>query len=61
MQPVCAPLNTEPPGVALSLLRLGTGLGLLPNPFIAPQLTWRNAGILIFSKCFIEKLSLLSV
>ena len=33
------------------LLRLGTGLGFLPKPFIASQFTRRNAGILIFSGC----------
>jgi hypothetical protein len=54
IQQVCAPwraLNTKPPGATLSLLRLGTGLGLLPKPFIASQFTLRNSGILIFSGC----------
>ena len=52
IQRVCAPwhaLNTKPPGATLSLLRLGTGLELLPKPFIAAQFTLRNSGIFIFS------------
>ena len=57
MQRVCAPwraLNTKPPGATLSLLCLGTGLGLLPKPFFASQFTRRNSRTLIFSGCLIS-------